>query len=46
VPVERIASHRDYSGQTVCPGKNLYQYVESGYFREKVAQRLAQAGSK
>ena len=24
VPVERIASHRDYSSQTVCPGKNLY----------------------
>jgi hypothetical protein len=46
VPVERIASHRDYSGQTVCPGKNLYRYVEAGYFRDKVAQRLAQAGGK
>jgi hypothetical protein len=42
VPVARIASHRDYSAQTVCPGKNLYRYVESGYFREQVAQRLAQ----
>jgi hypothetical protein len=42
VPVERIASHRDYSGQTVCPGKNLYRYVQQGYFRDKVAQRLAQ----
>jgi hypothetical protein len=41
VPVERIASHRDFSGQTVCPGKNLYRYVQSGYFREQVAQRLA-----
>jgi hypothetical protein len=46
VPVERIASHRDYSGQTVCPGKNLYRYVEAGYFRDKVAQRLVPAGSK
>jgi hypothetical protein len=42
VPVERIASHRDYSGQTVCPGKNLYRYVQEGYFREKVAQRLGE----
>jgi hypothetical protein len=41
VPVERIASHRDFSGQTVCPGKNLYRYVQSGYFREQVARRLA-----
>jgi hypothetical protein len=41
VPVERIASHRDYSAQTVCPGKNLYRYVQEGYFRDKVAERLA-----
>jgi hypothetical protein len=41
VPVERIASHRDYSGQTVCPGKNLYRYVQEGYFRKQVAERLA-----
>jgi hypothetical protein len=43
VPIDRIASHRDYSGQTVCPGKNLYRYVEGGYFRDKVALRLAQS---
>jgi len=42
VPVERIASHRDHSAQTVCPGANLYRYVQSGYFKDKVAQRLAQ----
>jgi hypothetical protein len=41
VPVERIASHRDFSAQTVCPGKNLYRYVQQGYFRDKVTQRLA-----
>jgi hypothetical protein len=41
VPVERIASHRDFSAQTVCPGANLYRYVQQGYFRDKVAQRLA-----
>lgn len=42
VPVERIASHRDHSDKTVCPGANLYRYVQSGYFREQVAARLAQ----
>jgi hypothetical protein len=42
VPVDHIASHRDFSAQTVCPGKNLYRYVQQGYFREKVAQRLGQ----
>jgi hypothetical protein len=40
VPVEHIASHRDYSGNTVCPGANLYRYVQSGYFKEQVALRL------
>ncbi|MFC5460099.1 peptidoglycan recognition family protein [Massilia niabensis] len=43
VPVERIASHRDHDSKTVCPGANLYSYVQSGYFREKVAARLAQS---
>ena len=40
VPVEHIASHRDHSDKTVCPGANLYRYVQSGYFREQVARRL------
>lgn len=43
VPVERIASHRDHSAKTVCPGANLYRYVQSGYFKDKVAERLSQA---
>lgn len=43
VPVENIASHRDHSDKTVCPGANLYRYVQSGYFREQVAARLALA---
>jgi hypothetical protein len=43
VPLDRIASHRDFSAQTVCPGKNLYRYVQEGYFRDKVALRLAQS---
>jgi hypothetical protein len=42
VPLDHIASHRDFSQQTVCPGANLYRYVQDGYFRRKVALRLAQ----
>jgi hypothetical protein len=42
VPLDHIASHRDFSAQTVCPGANLYRYVQDGYFRHKVALRLAQ----
>jgi N-acetyl-anhydromuramyl-L-alanine amidase AmpD len=34
---ETIASHRDYSAQTVCPGKNLYfNYIKNGYLKDKV----------
>jgi hypothetical protein len=42
VTLDHIASHRDFSKQTVCPGANLYRYVQEGYFRHKVALRLAQ----
>jgi len=41
VTLDHIASHRDFSKQTVCPGANLYRYVQDGYFRHKVALRLA-----
>ena len=37
---DAIASHKDYSQQTVCPGKNLYAYLESGWFRAEVGKRL------
>jgi hypothetical protein len=40
VPVERIAGHKDHSAQTVCPGANLYRYLQDGYFRGQVAARL------
>ncbi len=36
-----IASHKDYSAQTVCPGRHLYAYLESGWLQRAVAQRLA-----
>ncbi|MDB5908707.1 MAG: N-acetylmuramoyl-L-alanine amidase [Massilia sp.] len=41
VPLEKIAGHKDYSAQTVCPGTNLYRHLQNGYFREQVALRLA-----
>jgi hypothetical protein len=43
VGLDAIQSHRDYSDRTVCPGANLYRYVQDGYFRRKVALKLAQA---
>jgi len=46
VTLDHIASHRDFSAQTVCPGANLYRYVQEGYFRHKVALRLAQEQSR
>jgi hypothetical protein len=42
VGLDHIASHRDFSAQTVCPGARLYRYVQEGYFRHEVALRLAQ----
>ena len=36
-----IASHKDYSQQTVCPGANLYRYLQSGWLRGAVAARMA-----
>lgn len=37
---DSIASHRDYSKMTTCPGKNLYVYLENGYIKQKVHQLL------
>ena len=38
--IDSIRGHKDHA-QTLCPGKNLYRYLESAYFRHKVALRLA-----
>ena len=46
VPVANIASHRDHADKTVCPGANLYRYVQNGYFREQVAARLERGARK
>lgn len=36
-----IRGHRDVSAKTSCPGKNLYKYLQNGYFQQKVEQQLA-----
>ena len=41
LPMETIASHRDHSAQTTCPGKNLYQYLQNGYIKAEVKKLLA-----
>lgn len=41
--IDSIAGHKDHA-DTLCPGKNLYRYLDSGYFRYKVALRLAGHG--
>ncbi|MET0856037.1 MAG: peptidoglycan recognition family protein [Telluria sp.] len=41
VSIDGIAGHKDYTTGTVCPGVNLYRYLQDGYFRQKVALRLA-----
>lgn len=40
--VDAIASHKDFSTQTLCPGKHLYRHLESGWFQRQVAHRLSQ----
>lgn len=40
IPAETIASHRDHSTQTTCPGKNIYLYFENGYVKKRVIELL------
>ena len=37
---DSIASHRDFSKITVCPGKNLYKYEQNNYIKDKVKEML------
>lgn len=39
--VDAIAAHRDFSRQTVCPGRHLAAYLDSGWLRLAVQARLA-----
>lgn len=40
IPYESIASHKDYSAKTDCPGKNLYQYLQNGEIKNRVKNLL------
>jgi hypothetical protein len=40
ISVETLASHKDYSSQTDCPGKNLYRYFQNGEIKHRVQQLL------
>lgn len=37
---ETIASHRDHSSMTTCPGKNIYPVFENGYVKKRVNELL------
>ena len=39
VDTANICGHKDYT-ETLCPGKNLYRYLEDGTIRKQVAQLL------
>jgi hypothetical protein len=40
IPDSTIASHKDYSKITNCPGKNLYRYLQNGYIKSNVKKLL------
>lgn len=43
VPVSEIKGHKDYT-ETLCPGKDLYQYIASGELQKQV-QRVLDSGT-
>lgn len=42
VSSENIKTHRDYSAQTVCPGKNIYQYFSDGTIKRRLTSNTGQ----
>lgn len=42
VPVTEIKGHKDYA-ETLCPGKDLYRYLQDGTIQREVAKILAQS---
>ncbi|MCB0281635.1 MAG: N-acetylmuramoyl-L-alanine amidase [Calditrichae bacterium] len=40
IPVTEIASHKDYSTMTVCPGADLYKYLQDGTIVKRVQEIL------
>lgn len=41
VPTDSIATHKDHSDQTVCPGKDLYKYFEDGTIISGIKELLS-----
>lgn len=41
-----IKGHKDYTNQTVCPGKNLYKYLENGTLLKMVDDELNKTKNK
>jgi hypothetical protein len=46
LPLESLATHRDHSTQTNCPGKNLYHYFENGYIRREAGKLIRESIKK
>lgn len=40
VSTDAIATHKDYSDQTVCPGEDLYKYFEDGTIIQRIKDML------
>lgn len=40
LPLDSLATHKDHSAQTTCPGKNLYPYFQNGYIKAEAAKLL------
>lgn len=40
IEIKDIKGHKDYTTQTVCPGKDLYKYLEDGSFIKMVESEL------
>lgn len=40
IPLDSVATHKDFSKQTTCPGKYLYAYFETGYIIKEVTKHL------
>ena len=41
IATDTLAGHRDVSGDTACPGANLYAHVSSGDLKRRVDDLLA-----
>lgn len=40
IPIKNIKGHKDYSTNTVCPGKKLYKYLEDGIIYQAVKEKI------